>query len=232
MPKPFLTAEWRKLAVVNYVVDPVVLLPYVPLNTSLEFWNKRCYVSLVGFMFYNTRIKGLKIPFHVNFEEINLRFYVQRNDRKGVVFIREIVSKPAVSFIANLFFHENYKTLPTAYSHIVTPGNLNIEYRWKGKDWNALRIATEKSPRAIEAGSEEDYILEHYWGYKKHKTTTVEYLIEHPRWEVYPVRSYHVDVDFGDVYGPDFAFLTNEKPVSVYLVEGSEVVVKEGIKIQ
>ncbi|HZY80937.1 MAG TPA: DUF2071 domain-containing protein [Cyclobacteriaceae bacterium] len=228
MPRPFLTAEWRKLAIANYVIDPVVLLPYVPVKTEIDFRNKQCYLSLVGFMFFNTRVKGVKIPFHVDFEQINLRFYVRCGEKRGVVFIKEIVAKPTVAWMANLMYKESYRIMQTAYSHIASPGNWNIEYRWKGKEWNTFRVASDKTPLAIKNGSEEEFILEHYWGYKKNNKTTMEYLVEHPSWEVYPVTSCSVNVDFGDVYGQQFAFLSNEKPVSVFLAEGSEVAVHNG----
>ncbi len=220
----------------NYVVDPAILLPHVPVGTELDFWispgesRKRCYVSLVGFLFINTRIRGFKIPFHVNFEEINLRFYVRYRDgdswKRGVVFIKEIVSKRMVSFIANTIYNENYCTLPTEHSWIATASVLNVEYRWKKANWNVFRIAAEKTPTAIKPASEEEFILEHYWGYAKADNKhSFEYQVGHPRWEVYPMRSYRLEVDFGDVYGAQFGFLSQEKPVSVFLAEGSEIAV-------
>lgn len=242
MSKPFLTAEWRKLAMANYVVDPALLSPYLPFNTELDFSinpgddRKRFYVSLVGFMFLNTKVKGFKIPFHVDFPEINLRFYVryrEGNDwKRGVVFIKEIVSKPALSFVANLIYKEHYATMPTEYSWIATPGALNVEYRWKKVQWNVFQVVTEKRPVPIMTGSDEEFILEHYWGYSKaNNKYAIEYKVEHPAWEVYPIRSYQVDVDFGAIYGEQFAFLSKEKPASVFLAEGSEVVVNDGRRI-
>lgn len=242
MSTPFLTAEWRKLAVANYVIDPALLLPYVPVGTELDYWippgetRKRFYVSLVGFMFLNTKVKGFKIPFHVNFPEINLRFYVRYREedawKRGVVFIKEIVSKAALSLVANLMYKEHYTTMPTQYSWITTPGSLNVEYRWRKQHWNVFRVAAEKNHVPMEPGSEEEFILEHYWGYSKTgKKYAIEYMVEHPRWEVYPLRSCSLDVDFGNVYGPQFSFLSGEKPASVFLAEGSEVIVSDGRKI-
>ena len=80
MANTFLEAQWRKLAMANYVVDKKILSPYLPHKTELDLWNDKCYVSLVGFMFLDTRIKGFRIPFHVDFEEVNLRFYVRYHD--------------------------------------------------------------------------------------------------------------------------------------------------------
>lgn len=116
----FLKAEWRKLALANYIIDQKLLVKYLPAGTELDLWNGNCYVSLVGFMFVNTKLLGIKIPFHTNFEEVNLRFYVKRFDqgewKRGVVFIKEIVPKPALTFVANTVYNENYETLPMEHS--------------------------------------------------------------------------------------------------------------------
>src|SRR5450432_2463378 len=103
----FLKAEWNNLIMASYTIEPALLKPYLPRYTELDFYNGNTYVSLVGFMFNNTRIPGMKIPFHVNFEEVNLRFYVRYKDngewKRGVVFIKEIVPKLAISYVANNF---------------------------------------------------------------------------------------------------------------------------------
>ncbi len=231
MPSPFLTAEWRKLAMANYIVDPAILQPYVPHKTELDFFNGQCYLSLVAFMFLDTRVKGIKIPFHVNFEEINLRFYVRNGDRRGVVFIKEIVAKPAVSFIANNIYKENYETMPVAHSWIATPETMNVEYRWKKGDWNVFRVSSEKTPVAISPASEADFITNNYLGYTCHGNDCREYEVQHSHWESYPVRSYRLDVDFRKLYGERFGFLSARKPNSVLLIEGSPITVLGSQKI-
>src|SRR4051812_23124769 len=79
VPGAFLTAEWRHLLMINYVVDPAALAPLVPAGTELDLWQGRAYVSVVGFRFLNTRVLGIPVPFHRNFDEVNLRFYVRRS---------------------------------------------------------------------------------------------------------------------------------------------------------
>src|SRR5690606_18853754 len=112
----FLRADWRKLAIANYAVDPELLKPNIPHGTELDLWNDICYVSLVGFMFQRTRVLGIAVPFHTDFPEVNLRFYVRRKEgdewRRGVVFIQECVPRAALSFIANTMYGENYRTMP------------------------------------------------------------------------------------------------------------------------
>lgn len=148
--KVFLTAEWRNLLMINYGVDPAILRSYLPVRTELDYWDDSCYVSLVGFMFQQVRVRGIKIPFHTNFPEINLRFYVRYKAadgwKRGVVFIKEIVPKRSISFIANSLFNENYRSLPM--KHLAEAGDLfNVEYSWKkNKKWNGIKASADLKP--------------------------------------------------------------------------------------
>jgi uncharacterized protein len=228
MANTFLRAEWRKLLMINYAVDPQLLKPYLPRHTELDFWDGVCYASVVGFMFLNTRIKGFKIPFHVNFEEVNLRFYVRYREhdqwKRGVVFIKEIVPKPAIGFIANTLYREHYETLPMSHRWEVNGAELTVEYKWKKGRWNSIRASADKTPAPISDDSVEAFIAEHYWGYSKiNAEKTGEYAVEHPQWEAYKILDFNIDVDFNATYGPDFGFLAETKPRSVLLAEGSEV---------
>jgi len=236
MTKTFLQAEWRKLAMANYSVDQKILDRYLPAKTTIDKWNDLCYVSLVGFLFKDTKVKGLRIPFHINFEEVNLRFYVRYNDngqwKRGVVFVKEIVPKPALTFVANTVFKEHYETLPMSHSWAISDDTLTVEYRWRKGRWNSLKVIADRKASLIQESSEEEFITEHYWGYTRISSErTSEYEVEHPKWEIYKTKDYLIDVDFGDIYGQDFSFLTLEKPKSVFLAEGSEIKVKGGLPI-
>ncbi len=227
----FLSARWRRLVLLNYSVKPDILKPFLPAHTELDIWNDTCYVSVVGFMFLDTRVKGLKIPFHVNFEEINLRFYVRRLDpvsgewKRGVVFVREIVPKPAIAWVANTIYRENYRAYRMWHNWKEQDGQLEVEYAWKqGGRWHSFGVQADNAPVDLKEGSEAEFITEHYWGYARHgEHRTVEYQVAHPRWQVYPITSWHCNVDFGMAYGPAFAFLAETEPLSVFLAEGSEV---------
>lgn len=236
MAKTFLQAEWRKLAMANYAVDQRILDKYLPAKTEIDLWNNTCYVSLVGFMFKDTRVKGFRIPFHTNFEEVNLRFYVRFKDngewKRGVVFVKEIVPRTALTFVANTVYKEHYETMPMQHRWTSSADKLTVEYRWKKKGWNSLMVVTDTATTAISADSEEEFITEHYWGYTKLSgENTAEYGVEHHKWDVYKTSDYLIDVDFEDVYGRDFGFLKSETPVSVFLAEGSLISVKSGRRI-
>ncbi|MDN5421877.1 MAG: DUF2071 domain-containing protein [Chryseobacterium sp.] len=226
----FLKAEWRKLAIINYEIDPHILEKYLPEGTELDFYLGKCYVSLVGFMFLNTRLLGVSIPFHRNFEEVNLRFYVKKKEKygwkRGVVFIKEIVPKYALSFVANSFYKENYKTMPMNNQIDVNDDELTVKYSWKDKSWHSIQITADTAALPMETDSEFEFITEHYFGFTKRENKTSEYEVYHPKWEYYPVKHYQLDIEFSALYGKEFAFLNEQSPVSVMLAEGSEIEVK------
>jgi len=229
METHFLRAEWNNLIMANYVVPKEFLLPYVPYQTELDFFEGNAYVSLVGFMFLNTRIYGLSIPFHTNFEEVNLRFYVKYNDhghwKKGVVFIKEIVPKQSISFIANTLFNEKYVSLKMKHYHRNQGDCLETGYEWEYKNkWNKLSATTNKTSSPIGKESHEEFIADHYWGYTKFRDNkTYEYEVKHPVWETLKVIGHSIDCDFGSLYGNEFSFLDNQNPKTVFMTKGSEV---------
>jgi uncharacterized protein YqjF (DUF2071 family) len=229
----FLNAEWRKLVMANYTLDPNLLQPFLPAGTSLDLWKGQCYVSLIGFLFLNTRVKGCRIPYHIDFEEVNLRFYVVHDDgislKRGVVFIKEIVPKRLLTFVANTIYGEHYATMPMRHEWKTLESHMEISYQWKQEKWHTLAVQADLSPHAIAEGSEEEFITEHYWGYTRlSENKTSEYGVEHPRWEVYPVNHYQIDVDFAALYDEPFSVLNQQQPVSVFLAEGSEIKVLGG----
>lgn len=232
----FLTAEWRKLAIANYAIDKDLLAPYLPVGTELDLWNGTCYVSLIGFLFKNTKLLGFSIPFHANFEEVNLRFYVRYKDgdtwKRGVVFIKEIVPKFALSVVANTIYNENYETMPMTHSWSETDDKREVEYRWRCKnEWQSFTVTANKGLSEIMAGSEAEFITEHYWGYARYSDSkTNEYEVRHPKWAQYKVKDFKIAVDFGLTYGKEFEFLNGQQPVSVMLAEGSDISV-EGKKV-
>lgn len=229
MSKPFLTAAWKKLVLANYSIDPRILQPWLPSGVELDSFNGITYISLVGFMFLETAVLGLKIPFHVNFPEVNLRFYVRYKEdgkwKRGVVFISEIVPKYAVAFIANKLYKERYRRMPMRVTEAVSTEEISTGYEWKfNGQWHSLQVRAANHPIPLEEGSEAEFITEHFWGYSgiPGKPTT-EYQVAHPRWHTYKLLDHTVNCDFKALYGPDFSSLSQQKPVSVFFAEGSAI---------
>jgi len=229
---PFLTAEWRHLLMINYEIQPAVLLPFVPHGTEIDDWNGKTYVSMVGFLFLKTRVLGLPIPFHMNFEEVNLRFYVRRKAedgwRRGVVFVKEIVPRVAIAAIARWLYHEKYVSFKMQHSL-----NNSVEYRWLFDNrWNSVRAIAAGELHAMRAGSIEEFIAEHYWGYSAQPNgSTVEYRVEHPRWRIRQAENPILDCRVRELYGDAFADPLGLAPASAFIAEGSAISVYRGMHI-
>lgn len=233
----FLTAEWNNLAMINYEVDPAILEKYVPKGTELDFFNGKCYVSFIGFLFENVRLLGMKIPFHTHFEEVNLRFYVRHLDngvwKRGAVFISEIVPKLAITLVANTFYNEEYRTMPMKHEIKIKDDSRTFIYQWKlNNTWNTIHVETQKNPIPIEPNSEAEFITEHYFGYSKiNDEETYEYEVTHPRWQQYEVIQNKSIIDFEAVYGKEFSFIKEVQPTSVFLAVGSKITIEGKRKI-
>ena len=232
MIKPRIDASWKKLLLVNYTIDPVLVRPYVPYNTEIAFYEDKCFISLVGFLFLNVRLMGIPFPFHTNFVEINLRFYVRRkhedNWRYGVVFIREVVALPIVSLIANEIAGEHYATLPVRHSIIKNADTLTVEYGWKKQQWHSFKINCQLNPAQMILNSSEDFLTSQHWGYTQLKGKRAhEYSVEHPKWDIHKTKDYSLNVDFEKAYGSKFAFLNQQTPYSVFLAEGSKILMQK-----
>jgi len=237
-PKIFLTAEWRWLAMLNYEIDPKALTLFAPAATELDFWNGKTYVSLVGFFFQNVRVRGISIPFHRHFEEVNLRFYVRHKAkdgwRRGVVFIKELVPRRAISFIARTFYNENYFALPMSRTIETSDETKSVSYSWRfRKRENYLKVITRGDSQLPAEGSQQEFITEHYWGYASQRDgSTVEYFVEHPRWRIWEAETAELHCDITDLYGKDFCQFFQAKPSSAFLADGSEIKLYRGAKLK
>lgn len=227
----FLTAEWRKLVIANFLIEPSILKKFIPYKTELDDWNGNCYASIVGFMFLHTKVLGLSLPYHKNFDEVNLRFYVRYKDngiwKRGVTFIKEIVPKKIVTAVANVLYNENYITMPMKRKFAQNENDFEIKYNFGSGNFLYAKAGNEKI--ALKENSEEEFITEHFWGYTKcSHVKTSEYQVEHPRWDLYGIKNFEMNIDVKNVYGGEFVETLSAKPKSVLLAEGSEIVVRKG----
>ncbi len=234
----FLTSKWHYLAILNYEADARLLLPLVPRGTELDRWENKVFVSLIGFQFLNTKLFGmLPIPFHSDFDEINLRFYVRRQVqdevRRGVVFIREIVPRRATAFVAKVFYNENYIALPMAHQVHSTEGAVCATYRWRfDGSWNDISVRTVGVAQVPAADSVEQFITEHYWGYSSQRGGgCVEYRVAHPSWKVWQVQQSSFTGEQRNLFGNELSAVLQSAPHSAFLAEGSAVTVMFGRKL-
>ena len=237
----FLKAEWRYIAILNYEVERTILAALVPRGTELDEWRGHTYLSVVGFLFLGTRVLGLPIPFHRDFEEVNLRFYVRRKTdegwRRAVVFVQEMVPRAAIAIVARALYNENYLAVPMGHdikSVSDDPKRVDsVSYTWAcagRQNRLTLSVACEFGP--LVSGSHDEFIAEHYWGYSVQRDgSTCEYHVKHPAWRVASATHAELDCDVRRVYGDAFGQFLGTRPVSAFLAEGSEVAVSHGVRL-
>ena len=238
--RAFLRAEWRDLVLLNYEAPEDLLAPLVPAGVDLDRWHGTLYVSVVGFLFRDTRVLGVPIPAHRTFPEVNLRFYVRREvageTRRGVVFVRELVPRRAIALVAKVLYNEPYRALPMRYALAADGalGGVTREYAWRSSsDWTRLSGRTTGPARILEAESEEEFITEHYWGYTRQRDGgTVEYRVSHPRWNVWTAIDARLDGDLASVYGDAFARVLTSPPRSAFVADGSPIIVYSPTRIR
>lgn len=259
-PRPFLTARWTELLMLNFPVPIEAILPIAPAGTEPDLHDGQTYISVIGFRFHAVRMFGLAVPGHTSFPEINLRYYVRRRvgneTRRGVVFVREIVPRRAVAIVANHLYHENYitRSMRTAIAMqgpTLAPDD-TIEYAWRShrrsrlsasESWNRL-AARVAAPLALPStGSLNEFIVEHYWGYTTARDgLTREYEVAHVPWQVAPADNVTWDCDLTDYSStclrggaggraPLLAEYLQHPPTSAIIAAGSPIQVFRGVRI-
>lgn len=206
-------------------------MPLVPEGAVLDLWNGIAYLSVVGFLFRDTKVLGVPIPMHRTFEEVNLRFYVRRESggetRRAVTFIRELVPRQAIAAVARLAYNEPYRALPMRHEIRIEASRgapTLVTYEWKiGTEWSGLTFTPQGSSAPLSPGSEEEFITQHSWGYTRRRDgSTVEYEVRHPAWRVWSAREARLYGNITQTYG-EFSDHLVGQPHSAWLADGSSV---------
>jgi len=227
----FLTGRWQTLVMLNYEADPEVLKRLAPPGTEPEIWQGKAYASLVGFEFLQARLHRCYIPFHQNFEELNLRFYVRRRTaegwRRGVVFAKQFAPRPAVALVARGCYNQNFHAVPMRRE--IKPATVNhppeVAYYLRNNGrWAVLRATGVGAAALPVRGTLDEFIVEHYWAYCGQRNgRTMEYKVEHPPWRVWQAINGEFTGDVARLYGKDWTETLGAPPISTLIAEGSAV---------
>jgi uncharacterized protein YqjF (DUF2071 family) len=239
MSSRFLTANWNNLVFLNYSCPTQLLQPLVPARTVLDLWQGEALVSMVGFQFNNTRLLGMRVPFHESFEEVNLRFYVRRTTptgeaRRAVVFVRELVPRTAIAWTARWLYNEPYTAVRMDHQCVMSNelgGSAAYSWWFRGLQFE-LAAAAEGASMPAWPGSESEFITEHYWGYTRQRDGgTLEYQVEHPSWRIWKASSSRFAGPAAALYGSAFGEILSQPPRSAFIAVGSDVVVHRGTRL-
>lgn len=232
MERAFLTARWEDLVLVTYAAPDELLRSRLAPGLELDRWEGRACVSLVGFRFLGTRVRGVRVPRHVDFPEVNLRFYVREGSgdgaRRGVMFVREYVPRRAITAVARAVYNEPYRTAPMRGEVSVEGGVRSVSYgvRVGGRE-QTFGVESDAETFVPGEGTIEHFFKEHRWGYgRSRRGRPLRYEVDHPVWAVHRVRSWSVDVDWVAMYGKEWGVIEGAEPVSVVHAVGSGVVVR------
>jgi uncharacterized protein YqjF (DUF2071 family) len=239
--RPFLTATWRNLVLLSFEVDPEVLRPYLPQGLSLDLWEGRCLISVIGLQFLGIRIRGIPVPCYGNYPEINLRFYVRRRVqgqwRRGVVFIKQIVPHQMVALVARWVYHERFVAMPVKHSVETSVGGeplLQVSYRWRHQgDWGRIAAGNLEPLQRADPGSVEEFVGDQYWGYNSQPDgSTLEYRVDRPQWRIRKAAEATLESSLGRLYGGQLAESLSGTAISAFWAEGSAVALQPGVKLQ
>src|SRR5262249_31904556 len=170
--------------------DPVaaaVLPSRLPPGLALDRWEGRAFVSLVAFDFEDTRVRGVAWPGLARFPEVNLRFYVRAAERRGVVFVRELVPSRVVALAARGLYNEPYQVASLASATETTPDRIRVVHQFPMRG-RSQRIAVEgrlPAETVPETGATH-FFKEHAWGYgTDRRGRLLRYAVDHPICRVY-----------------------------------------------
>lgn len=107
----------------------------------------------------------------------------------------------------------------------VAPGR--VEFAWRQPSgWSSLVVESSGAARPLAAGTEAEFITEHYWCYTRQRDgSTVEYRVTHPRWRTWEVDHSALTGDLAELYGAELARVLARPPASAFLAEGSPIAV-------
>jgi len=222
---PFLTARWSHLILAQYAVPRALLEPHLPAGVEFDERDGCVWASVVAFDFLDTRVLGVPWPGFRNFPEVNLRFYVRAGERRGVCFVRELVPQRFVCAMARAIYNEPYSPARMASRVERRDGTIAVRHDIaRGNAKATIAVEADDAPFVPAAESAERFFKEHQWGFGRTRGgKTLVYEVRHPEWEVYPVRSHDVRLDWAGLYGAKWSAMENAKPASVILARGSAV---------
>ena len=227
-----ITARWRNVAILSWPVEDGLLVPFLPNGLALDRWHGTAYISLVCLFMENLRVMGLPtVP--RKFAELNLRFYVRPDhggdDRRGVVFLRQLVSNRFVALAGRVFFREPMGAVHM--THEIEPVESvsrqfqrRVHYRWRnGNRDEALRITARGDAYFAEPSSLDEFLTQRYWGYNGTSGGLVRaYRISREPWSLVPVVDHELKCDAETRYGPEIADVMAGPPASALLTVGSK----------
>ncbi len=219
--RPFLTARWSQLCLVNFEVNPTWLESFVPAGLQLEVVDESAFVSLAALHFREVRVLGVSWPGYRSFPQLTLRFQVRSQERRGVTTVRDFAPSKLPCWVARQLYGQPYKAAELSSRR--RSDEIAWTLLWGGEE-NRLEFTLAKTVQA--PTSEDSFFLEHKWGYSVLPDGRLqESKVLHPPWTTRRVLDWNLHFDFGKVYGPEWTFLDHLSPRSCSFGVDSQVAI-------
>lgn len=234
-------ASWHDMVVINFDIEPRIVEMHLPPGLEVDLYNDHSFISLVALKCRDTVIKGIRIPFHSNYAQLQLRCYVKRTDgdttRRGTFFIKRFVPSRRVARLMSWWTGQKYQHMRIR-THVSgfqeTDPNIMPEAQYEcfvNGRWNKIKIKARSQRRKLRPESKDQFILDHQYAYYSDGKNTFEYLVDHPPWLIWDAASGALDCDVEALFGKEFARPMKHRPSSVMLARGSDVTVYQSTKI-
>lgn len=234
--KPLMKAKFTELVALNFQIDPEILKPRLPKGLELNFYRDETYVSLVAMMLRNVKFYGFPIPVAHAIGEFNLRFYVRRKvsdteTRHGSCFIKDYVSSRTGAWGLSKVFQAEFCRIKM---NCAQQGFSNdddaapkVDYRWEvSKDhWNRIRVSARERVKRTGPETKVGFVLNHSNIYSRRNRETLEYPVVRPRWQIWNAGHANFTCDVKKLFGPEFVKPLARRPASVFVANGSDVII-------
>lgn len=220
--RKFLTTLWGYQWFQTWEVEPDLLLPYLPHKIGLYTERQKAIVSIVASFFENTKVKGIQVPFHVSFPQIDLRFYVEHKNSLGIGFIKQIVPRYCISLWANRIFNEKYVTLPLEFQRLNHENGFLAFYKlWNKKQYNSIEIFSTNDLKPLE----HDLYNDLKWGFSNDSyKNLLRYRIEAGEtYQTFNEVEASINFEYDKLFGNQWGFLKKHEPIHSFFLAPNKV---------
>jgi uncharacterized protein YqjF (DUF2071 family) len=186
----FYYQEWNRALFLHWHVPVEYIRPLVPSDLNIDTFEGKCYVSLVAFTMEKIRPAFLPaISCISDFEEINIRTYVENDNKKGVYFLNIEAGKTISAFIAKII-----SGLPYEKSNIRRTENLITSVN--EKKGYSLHVEYDIVQTLVKGSELDKWLTEKYCLYREKGNERYRYDIHHKEWELKNVRIKNTELQY------------------------------------
>lgn len=205
--------EWNNAVFLHWQVDYNELRKFVPEDLEIDLYEEKPWVSLVAFKMEKMRLKNFpSFPPTSDFDEINIRTYVKKNNKAGVYFLSIEGGTRVSCTIA-----KTVSELPYRHSKMKRHENL---FRAANRQFNDKVCFCYEVGQELKEKTELDkWLTERYALFQDTATSINEFEIHHVEWPIFELDLKEIEIEY-----PRFTKLLNNLPDKKHFSTGVQVI--------